>query len=387
MLNVLIGFLPLLFLFFCKRKKNNILIIYFIVFASIILIGSCCCVYYKVYKWPISPFNILVFFSFYAFGMSFYKDVKIDLVGMTKKNVTKRMDRFYLCPYLILFLIFTYLFLPKCLDMDAEQYRAVYEELRHGDMDKFENPIEKWANYIMVGLNIPTLIIGFAYLSSNSIKKGVFLLVLGVSAMIMNAVFSVSRSEFVIIGTLLFILYYLWSPAFSSKTKKYFLYTFLLLGVIMVALGIAITLSRAAFKTDNLWILDYFGLSPLTYNSVIEYDYRYTGGLYFLGQMEFFMSSQPSFEGNEFMPVIARMFVDFGVFGIFFFLLFIFIIIPRKVSTIADFYLIIYIFNILLFGIMYSKVQIKEVTFTLLIYLFLKFIFRKRKITFNYEKG
>ena len=377
--NIIIGFIPLLFLFFKNRRDNNVFINIFFIFNSVILLGSCLCVYYKVYIWDINPFNIFVFELFYAIGMSFFKGNSFNLQHIANQIVLKKLNRYYFIPYLILFFVFLYIFLPKCFGMNPDDYHAIYEELRHGDTEKFNNSIEKLVNYLIVGFNVPTLIISFAYLAYNEKIRGSILLCSGISTIIINAVYTVSRADLVNLGIIVFLIFSLWKPYLNNKLNKYLVYIFAISSIILISFGVIITISRAAFKTDNLWILDYFGLSPLTYNSVIEYNYSYKGGLYFLGNMESFMSSQPNFAGVEFMPLIARFFVDFSVFGPVILLIITKLIKPKNVLYISDFYLTIYIYITLLFGLMYSKVQIKEVIFTMSIYYLLRFLFKTNK--------
>lgn len=293
-----------------------------------------------------------------------------------KQNII--MFNWFLVFYILVFIIYSYVFIPKCVDtISSGSFLMAYEEL-HQEGTLYESALEKWLYYFVARLNYPALIIGFIFLCLNKGLRGTILILSAISAIGIYAVYIVSRTDIFQIVVTVALLYLLFKNSMPPKIRKATNKTLLVLAIIVIAFGIAITLSRTEFKDDNLWFFDYFGRSVLTFNSLMEYPAVHKDGINFFGTLTSFSIAHPSYTGKEFIPLLGRFYVDFGYLSFFLFLI-IPLCLPRKVETISSFYVVLYLFITVILGNMYSHFTFSETVFALIIYFMLYIAFRPKR--------
>lgn len=341
------------------------------------MVGACCCVYFKVYPWPVNFFNILYYTAFSLLCIISFSKVNIDMNSLLhKQNII--MFNWFLVFYVLIFIIYSYVFIPKCVEtISSGSFLIAYEEL-HQEGNLYSNALEKWLYYFVARLNYPALIIGFIYLCLNKGIRGTVLILSAILAIGIYAIYIVSRTDIFQIVVTVALLYILFRSSMPPKIKKAVNKTLLVLAIIVISFGIAITLSRTEFKDDNLWFFDYFGRSVMTFNSVMEYPVVHKDGLNFFGTLTSFSIGHPSYTGKEFVPLLGKLYLDFGYLSFFLFLL-IPLCLPRKVKTISSLYVVMYIFITVLLGNMYSHFTFSETVFALIIYFILYFAFRPKR--------
>lgn len=364
-----------------NRKRLNIFLYYMIGFYLLVMIGSCLCITTGVYPWYVDLINILLFTLVFLFCVNPFKRISLDIGNLI--NIDEKMLNRFAIVYVVGFLIYLIVFVPKFIEsINSGSYLILYQDMRNGNIDKFANTGEKWLYYFVSRLQYPAMLVGFVFLCKEKIKKGLGMIIAPFTAVSIYAVYIVSRTEIfqiVLLVILLFILFYKQLP----KKINYSLITVLsVLIIIIMGFNADITSSRTEYKTDNLWILNYFGRSVLTFNSILEYPCTAKDGIYFFGTQHYFNISHPSYGGHEFVPTFARMYMDFGYLG---FLIFILIpkVLPTKIKSIPKFYVVLWIYNTLLLGVMYSNFTISEIIFACIIYALLKVLFMnpKRKMS------
>lgn len=359
-----------------NRKRLNVFMVYLIGFFIVILIGSCLCITTRVYPWYINPVNILVFTTLYMFCTNQFKYVKFNPQTIVYSVSEYKLNLFSVV-YLIGFFVFLVVFVPKCIDsIMSGSFLIQYEELRKGQMDVFESTAEKWIYYFVSRLQYPAMIVGFIYLCKSQYFKGLTMIIASFTGIAVYAIYIVSRTDIFQVVLLLTILFIIFRQCIPRKTKKVLVITMLICLGIILFFGIAISLSRAEFKPDNLWILNYLGRSILTFNSIMEHPATIKG-VYFLGTQTYFSIAHASYTGSEFIPLFGRFYLDFGWLGFVPFLFFRFYL-PTKRIGIGQLYLILWLYNNLLLGILYCHVTLSEIVFLILIYFSLNIFFKKK---------
>lgn len=368
------------------KGKSNVFQRILLGFFLLILLGAIGCVYYSVYPWPIKASNILVFTLLYLYCVWSYQGVNLDMSRVIVFQKESHVLIFFLA-YLIGVVLYMAVFVPKAIGtFQLGDFLQSYQEMRNGTIDRFDNTIQKWLYYFAYRLNFPALIVGFNYLCDNKIAKGVSIILAAVSVVLVWAIYIVSRTEIFQIIIVLFVLFLLYRKYMPQKVLKGFSIVLLVSFAIVSFAVFLITASRTAFKSDNLWVFNYFGRSLLTFNSIMEYPVTAKDGIYFLGTQTYFNIAHPSYDGHEFVCLFGRMYMDFGWLGLLVFLsmpLFL----PKKKISLPDFYMLLWIFDTILLGVMYSNFTISEIIFAILIYISLKLFFHSPSIRWKSTKN
>lgn len=353
-------------------RKFNALLGYLIGFYFIVLVGAVLCVKFDVYTWYVNPFNLLLFTFVYLFSANQFKYIKINPEKLIHRNA-KNLDIFFYI-YILAASAYIYFALPECIDnIRSGDYLILYEDIRSGTIDKFSGTIEKYLYYIVSAFNYPALIIGFIYLCKGETKKGICLLCIGVMVIVLHSARIISRTDLFQIAVVTSLLYFIWCKSLPVKIKRTLKAIILPIAIILLFLFFAISISRSAYKADYSWVLNYLGRSPLTFNSILEYPIAKHQGVYFLGTLDSFSLNHPSYTGKEFVPLLGRMYIDFGFIGLFVFLL-IPLFLPKHPVGVSELYVIIYIFNTVLMGILYSNFVLIPLLLAIIVYIILKYI-------------
>lgn len=357
-----------------NARRFNVLLIYLISFYLIILVGATLCIKFDVYTWYVNPLNLLLFTVIYLFSANQFKKVNINTGILTRGN-TRSLDTFF---YFYIFIAIAYISIavPEFLaNISSGDYREVYYEVRESDDEHFASLWEKYLYILSSKFQYPALIGGFVYLCNNKVNKGVSLLLAAVAVSIVYAGCTVSRTDLFQIIVALSLIYFIWRSSLPDGIRRLIATTIVPVAIIIFLLLAAISISRSMFETDYSWILEYLGRSVLTFNSILEYPVAPHEGLNFLGTLESFSINHPSYTGKEFVPLLSRMYIDFGVAGFFVFIL-VPLCLPKHPMKVADYYLILYIFFAAFMGLMYSMVNLIQIIQTLCVFIILKYIFR-----------
>lgn len=393
MIGVLLSILIVTFYWLGTFKKSNVFQHIMLGFYLGVSFGAIGCIGYKVYPWYVNPINILVFTILYLYCVWSFNSVKLDMKRVIYYQNKIGIGWFYYI-YLLVCVIFFFVFIPKCIEtLSTGSFLLAYEELRESGIDRFDSSAQKWLYYFVSRLQYPALIIGFNYLCTNRVKRGVIIIFAAVSSIFVWAIYVVSRTDIFQLVVIVFILYILYKNYIPHKVLRGINVGLTVIASIVITGFILITLSRTEYKTDNLWIFDYFGRSLLTFNSVMEHPAVIKDGTYFWGTQTHFSIGHPSYGGHEFVSLFARMYMDFDWLGFVPFL-FMPLLLPRKRIALPELYLLLWIFNTLLIGVMYSTFTFTEIVFALLIFSMLKIYFsspsktwlsiiRNRNLTIN----
>lgn len=356
------------------RKKTNVFQNIMLGFYLIILMGSIGCIFYDVYPWYVSSLNLMVFTVLTLYCVWSFEGMKLDMNRVINYQNEVGIGWFFYI-YIIGVVVYMFVFIPKCMEtIETGSFLAAYQEMRDDSISRFDSSSQKWLYYFVSRLHYLALIIGFNYLCKRHAIKGATIIIAAISSIMVWAVYIVSRTDIFQIIVITFTLYTLYRKYIPKKTLRRINIALITAAAIIVAVNVLITLSRIEYKTDNLWVFNYFGRSVLTFNSIMEYPAAMKDGVYFLGTQTVFSINHPSYGGHEFVPVFARMYMDYGWFGFVVFL-FLPIIIPKRRIALPEFYVILWIFNTMLLGIMYSNFTISEIVFALLIFTALKLYF------------
>lgn len=355
-------------------KKFNVFATILITFYVVILIGALLCISCGIYTWYVSPFNLLLFSILYLFSANYFKKVKINTDVVLKRNV------FYLnlffWSYILIAILYIIIALPKAINnIISGDYLALYYDVRDNESLRFSSSIEKYIYILVSKFNYPALITGFIYLCKNKTSKGLTILIVAVISIIVYSVSIVSRGSMVELLVGLTAIYCIWRNSLPIKIKRCIKVVITpIIGSIFVFF-IAITISRTVFYTDYSWILEYIGRSVLTFNSILEYPIVPHHGMYFLGNIDSFALYHSSYTGHEFIPLFAKMYIDFGIIGLTF-IIFLPLCVPKRPTSVADIYLTVYFFITILIGLLYSGFNLIQIIQTTIIYVFLKFVLR-----------
>lgn len=362
-------------LYVCSNfRRFNVLLIYLISFYLIILIGAILCIKYDVYTWHVNPFNLLLFTLIYLFSADQFKKVNIDAEILIRKK-TGNLDAFF---YFYIFIAIAYIAIAVpgfIANISSGDYMEVYYEVRESDDEPFVSIWEKYSYILSSKFQYPALIAGFIYLCKGKANKGVCLLLSAVAVSIVYSICIVSRTDLFQIIVALSLIYFLWRRYLPDKIRRAIATTIVPIAIVILVLFIAISASRSMFEDDFSWILEYIGRSVLTFNSIMEHPVAPHDGMNFLGTLESFSINHPSYTGKEFVPLLSRMYIDFGVAGLFIFLL-VPLCLPKHPVRVADYYLIVYIFFAVLMGVLYSTVNLIQLIQTLCVFIILKYMFR-----------
>lgn len=357
-----------------NSNRFNVFLIYLISFYLIVLIGAALCIKFDVYTWYVNPFNLSIFTLIYLFSANQFKKVKIRTEELVQRTV--RLDAFFYF-YVSIAIAYIIIALPTFVaNISSGDYFELYYEVRESDNESFGSVYEKYLYILSKKFQYPALIVGFIYLCKNNVNKGALLLSVTVVSSFAYSICVVSRTDLFQILVSFSLIYFLCRKLLSCKIKKLMKRIIVPIGgIVILVFIIVISASRSMFESDFSWILEYCGRSILTFNSILEYPVSSRVGLNFLGTMDTFSINHPSYTGKEFVPLLSRMYIDFGIVGLLVFLL-IPICVPKRPRKVADYYLIIYIFFAVFIGILYSTINLIQLIQTFFVYIMLRFIFK-----------
>lgn len=361
-----------------NRHNFNVFLTMMVGFYVFVLVGSCLCIELRVYPWPVNPINPIIFTLLFILCINPFKRVSVNLSKIINCN-EKLLNRFAVI-YILVFLIYMLIFVPKCIEtISSGSYLITYQDMRNGTIERFSDLWEKWLYYFVSRLQYPAMLVGFVYLCKGKIWRGIIMMIAAFSAVSIYAVYIVSRTVFFQIFLLISSLFIVFRSQLSKRIKTGCFIILTIMVIVITIFSVDITASRTEYVSNDLWIFNYFGRSILTYNSIVDNTCIAKDGIYFFGTQSFFTINHPSYSGHEFVPLFARMYMDFNLFG-YLFIALIPLFLPRQISDIPKFYAMLWIFNTLILGVMYSNFTITEIVFAIIVYYTLKLMFKKSSV-------
>lgn len=371
MISLLINIIFIVFIYIINKKRMNVFTFSLLGLYVAILLGSIGCVYYRVYTWDINFINITLFTLLYLLCICpffiYNKNLRIQ-------NLTVPSDyKLNIFTYFYIFASIVYIYLSFKVAYNNYlngDYLAVYEDMRHGNLEKFSSFSEKYTYYIVYHFQYVALIVGFTYYIKNSFWKGTLLIGFSSIAMLLYAIVIVSRTDLFQVVLMLGVCFIFFRPALPTKISKKLIGTITVVGGLFIIIFLLISISRAAYKSDSLWIYNYFGRSILTFNSFMDYMIQSSS------TKTFFFDSEASFEihhssytGHEFLALFTRLYSDFDVFGFVLCTLPLFLYPKKRILKIANLFVILLLYRIVILGLMYSSFQFQSSICFLLVYI------------------
>jgi len=249
--------------------------------------------------------------------------------------------------------------------LQSGSWLSVYVEMRGEDAVFHHNLYEQILINITTYLRIPAIFYAFfVYAKGIPYGRKALLLITPFINSIVWAIFTASRTEFVVIGFLYVACYLMLSKEFSSSFKKKMLVGLSIFGAIAVAFIIAVSASRFG-EGESSWLKDYFGDSFIVAHNTIGYTDRLGYGSYFFKQINQILGIKmtpyhcPIDDGTAFHSLIGMRYSDFGIIGTIMYALVGYIwmnhIINKKKMLLGDVYLLLYYFIALFIGVFYDS--------------------------------
>jgi len=241
----------------------------------------------------------------------------------------------------------------------------VYVQMRSEDAVFHESFYEQVLINVTTYLRIPIVFYSlyvFAY--RIPYKRRYLALVFPLVNSVVWAIYTASRTEFVVIGFIYLGCYYLCSSKFAGSFKR----KITVIGSIFAVIGsifiIAISASRFG-EGETSWLVDYFGDSFVVANHMIAFTDRIGNGSYFFKQIFSILNIHVApfhcriDDGTAFHSLIGMRYSDFGPIGTIIYafigLLWMNYLQKKKQILIGDVYLIMYYFIVLLIGVFYDS--------------------------------
>ena len=360
------------------KGRLNVFSVCLLLFYIFVLIGSFFCLFLDLYTLNNNLYSVFIFtFQYlicvYPFVRNNYN--VLDVVVPSNKRIT-----WYYIISSLLFVFFIVSYLSRSIPiLLLGNYHDVYVEMRGDDaslyLNKFEYILLQFVSYF----TIPSFCVSFALISRGFLFKGGVLILLSVFSSIIFSVFMASRTDLFQVFILLFVVYMFFRKNIQRRYVRFINIILLFVTFVLAFLGMAITLSRFENYSNDLWLFDYFGASILNYDIVFNNTIVFSNGHYFFKNFYsyspyFYVKNFPDF---AFIPLCGRFFIDFKYWGILFSFLSLLFLVRKKQYTIADLFVVLTVFKIVLIGILYSEFNFSILIMNIITFVILKCVLYK----------
>lgn len=353
-----------LFLVCIKKKKGKLGVLLVSIYAAIAV--GCAFFYsqgeYRVRDLLLWPF-LYYFVVFLILLLPLQKNVNY-LEKVTIPNI-KLLNIVFDC-YLIVSVLYIYALYGNVMEaLNSGSWLSVYVNMRDEDAVFYHSFYEQVLINITTYLRIPAIFYAF-FVYAKKIpygRKALLLIVPFINSAIW-AIFTASRTEFVVIGFLYVACFLMLSGVFSSAFKKKMFVALAVFGTIAAVFVIAVSASRFG-EGESSWLKDYFGDSFIVAHNTIGYTDRLGYGSYFLKQINQMLGVHmtpyhcPIDDGTAFHSLIGMRYSDFGIIGTILYALVGYVwmshLINKKRMLLGDIYLLLYYFIVLFIGVFYDS--------------------------------
>ena len=286
--------------------------------------------------------------------------------------------------YLLVSVLYIYVLSGNVMEaLRSGSWLSVYLDMRAEDAVFYHSFFEQVLINITTYLRIPAIFYAFFVYAKNINygRKSLLLITPFVNSAIW-AVFTASRTEFVVIGFLYVACFLMLSEGFSPSFKKKLYVGLAVFGAIAASFVIAVSASRFG-EGESSWLKDYFGDSFIVAHNTIGYTDRLGYGSYFFKQINQLLGIHiPPYhcqidDGTAFHSLIGMRYSDFGLIGTF---VYAFIgclwmnhLLNKKRMLLGDVYLLLYYFIVLFIGVFYDSAT----AYSWLIVIVISFILNK----------
>lgn len=331
--------------------------------------------------WPFLYYFVIYFILLLPFQK------KTNFIARLCVPNTLAMNRLF-DGYLIVSLLYIYVLSGNVIEaLHSGSWLSVYVNMRSEDAVFHHNLYEQVLINLTTYLKIPAIFYAF-YVYAKRItygRKALLLIVPFINSAVW-AVFTASRTEFVVIGFLYIACFLILSDAFSSSFKKKILVGLSSFGAVAAVFIIAVSASRFG-EGENSWLKDYFGDSYIVAHNTIGYTDRIGYGYHFFKQINQLLGIKmlpyhcPIDDGSAFHSLIGMRYSDFGIIGT---IIYAFIgyawmthILRKKKILIGDIYLLMYYFIVLFIGVFYDSATAYSWLIVIVVSFILSFISKK----------
>lgn len=245
------------------------------------------------------------------------------------------------------------------------EWLSVYVQMRGEDAVFHESLYEQVLINITTYLRIPVIFYSlFVFANRIAYKRKYLSLIVPLLNSVVWAIYTASRTEFVVIAFIYIGCYIICSKGFSSDFKRKIALVGGAFGGVGAFFIIAISASRFG-DGETSWLVDYFGDSFVVANRTIGHTTQIGNGSHFFKQIFGMLNIDVApykcmvDDGTAFHSLIAMRYVDFGLIGTIIYALvgclWMNFLQKKKKILIGEVYLIMYYFIILFVGVFYDS--------------------------------
>jgi oligosaccharide repeat unit polymerase len=360
-----------------KRGKLGILLT-----AMYAAIALGCAFFYSQGEYTVRNLLLWPFLYYFIIYVILVKPFRTD-VGLYERIYfpnTKILNTVFSI-YLLFSFLYIYVFSGNVLEaLRSGSWLAIYVNMRGEDAVFHSNLFEQVLINVTTYFRIPAVLYAF-YVYAKKIDykwKNLLLIIPFVNSAIW-AVFTASRTEFVVIGFIYIACFLILSKGFSNSFKRIVLIGLSVFGAVAAIFIIAVSASRFG-EGETSWLKDYFGDSFIVAHNTIGYTDRLGNGSYFFKQIFQILGIHvapyhcPIDDGTSFHSLIGMRYSDFGIIGTVVYALvgciWMSYLTNKKRILIGDIYLLLYYFIVLFIGALYDSAT----AFSWLIVLFVAYL-------------
>lgn len=364
-------------------NKRGILGILLTSIYAAIAIG--CAFFYSQGEYIIRDLLLWPFLFYFVVYIILLKPFQQKNIIISKIDIpnAKAMNWFF-DGYLIASVIYVYIYYGNVIEaLRSGSWLSVYINMRAEDTVFYNSLYEQVLINLTTYLRIPAIFYAF-YVYAKNIpygRKALLLIVPFINSAVW-AVFTASRTEFVVIGFLYIACFLILSETFSPSFKKKILVGLSAFGAAAAVFIIAVSASRFG-EGENSWLKDYFGDSFIVAHNTIGYTDRLGYGSHFFKQINQLLGIHiPPYhcqidDGTAFHSLIGMRYSDFGLIGTYVYAfigcLWMNLLLNKKRLLLGDVYLLLYYFIVLFIGVFYDSAT----AYSWLIVIVISFILNK----------
>lgn len=261
---------------------------------------------------------------------------------------------------------------------------SIYLRMRGSDAVFYHNLFERLIINFTSYFKIPALFYAF-YVYSKGIpfKRKRLLMIMPFITTFFWALFTASRTDLLVIATLYFVCFLIFTNELSSTFKKRALIFSSVMGWLAMMFILAVNVSRFGTGGQS-WLSMYFGESFIVAHNTIGYTYRLGEGSYFFNQFYhiFGIPITPYLcsidDGTAFHTLIGMRYSDFGMLGTIIYAiiasLLLKLILRKRYLGLGDIYLIVYYFITVFIGVFYDAANAYSWSIVIVISIMLNYI-------------
>lgn len=347
-----------------KKKKGKLGVLLLSIYAAI-AVG--CAYFYSQGEYYVR--DLLLWPYIYYFVIFFILQIPLQRKVNYLEKVTipnTSLVNFIFDVYLVVSVLYIYALYGSVMEaLNSGSWLSVYINMREEDAVFYHSFYEQVLINITTYLRIPAIFYAF-YVFAKKIpyrRKGLLLITPFLNSAVW-AVFTASRTEFVVIGFLYIACFIMLMDTFSASFKRKIIIGLSLFGLIAAVFVIAVSASRFG-EGESSWLKDYFGDSFIVAHNTIGYTDRLGYGSLFLKQINAMLGIHmtpyhcPIDDGTAFHSLIGMRYSDFGMIGTVLYAIVGYIwmnhLINKKKMLIGDIYLLLYYFIVLFIGVFYDS--------------------------------